>query len=168
MTKKDVSLCPIRPMDIGDWAACWDLHSEHAAPLPPLWRILRRTDSAAPKVHGLVAYDGPNVIGYAMWRATPSRVAECLALVVAEPRRRLGIGMRLLGRIVQAAAGRHLAYASAAVDDRNIAAQVWLRACGWRACGMIAPGSTMIDFRRELRSPYTPIAPIWEEGCNGK
>lgn len=162
--KRDLSTCPIRPMDLGDWPAVWDLHAEHAAPLEPLWRILRMPADKPHKISGLVAYDGPHVVGYAMYHTADKR-AEVLSLVVSEPRRRLGIGVRLLGRVVQAAAGKHLQDARCIVDDRNLPAQLWLRACGWRATFVV---NQLIEFRRELRKPYVPHGIEWEGGCDGR
>jgi len=83
--KRDPSTCPIRPMDLGDWPAVWDLHADHAAPLEPLWRILRMPADKPHKISGLVAYDGPAVVGYAMFRTIDKR-CEALSVVVSEPR----------------------------------------------------------------------------------
>lgn len=161
---RDPSTCPIRTMDLGDWPAVWDLHAEHAAPLPPIWRLLHQLADRPHRVQGLVAYDGPAVVGYAMFRTIDKR-CEALSVVVSEPRRRLGIGVRLLGRVVQAAAGKHSQCAVCIVDERNLPAQVWLRACGWGATVIVGG---LIEFRRELRKPYVPHGIEWEGGCGGK
>lgn len=79
------------------------------------------------------AWAGP--VGYVVFEMWTSRIVV-RRLAVSPDHRRLGVGESLL-RAVMAKVGPRRPAATFPVSDRNLSAQLWLRALGWRAVEVV-------------------------------
>lgn len=82
---------------------------------------------------GLVAEWGELVVGYMLYRLHRRRI-DILNLAVDPGRRRRGVGSQLIGRLVAKMPTGKWRFIAATVRERNLPAQLFLRACGFRAC----------------------------------
>ncbi len=81
---------------------------------------------------GQVAERGEIVVGYVVYRLHRARI-EILNLAVDPRERRRGVGTQLVGRLVQKLSAGRRRSITAKVRERNVAAQLFLRSCGFRA-----------------------------------
>ena len=81
---------------------------------------------------GQVAERGEIVVGYVVYRLHRARI-EVVNLAVDPRERRRGVGTRLVGGLVQKLSAGRRRSITAKVRERNVAAQLFLRSCGFRA-----------------------------------
>lgn len=112
------------------------------------------------QVIGMVAEWYGRVIGYMVYELSP-RTIRLLAIAVHPDFHGSGVGRTLLAKMAGKLGGKRLRV-RLDVRETNLDAQRWLRACGWRATGVIRghfddPGEDAYAF--EFRWPAaTPLA----------
>ena len=120
-------------------------------------RVLSR-----PGVLGVVAEDhAGRIVGYVVYMMLPTSY-EILSLAVHPGRRLQGVGRQLLWRVLKNVKATYdRARVRIEVDERNLSAQRFLRACGVQATGVI-PGAC--GGRDYYRFQYAPKGGDHERG----
>lgn len=89
---------------------------------------------------GLVAEYGGQVAGFMVYELTRTQI-RLLNLGVADQARSLNIGRRLVEKLIQKLRYDGRTRVVCEVDERNLAAQLFFRACGFRATEILRPHS---------------------------
>lgn len=84
----------------------------------------------------MVAEVGEEVVGFMVYELHPGEIRLVKAAVDPD-RRRLGIGRRLMDRLAGKLGNGRRRCLSASVRETDLAAQLFLRACGWQAVDIL-------------------------------
>lgn len=80
---------------------------------------------------GMVAERGEKIVGFMIYELKP-RGINVLRFAVQREMRRQGVGVQMVLKLLRKLSGRR-SLVGITVRENNMAAQLWLRACGWRA-----------------------------------